>query len=413
IVFIFAGISKERNEDYYKFYDEQLDRTIYDLTKDEKNKNRFEEERRKEDERLYYVALTRAIARLYIPYIPDNKKNKSTFIELINKNIKFLIESKKVNILDVKKVLETVKFNNKETKILSIPCDFLKPLNIKLLKDEIFSFSSLTLKKDKNNEFSIPEIDYSIKEDDENTAYPIKKEENLPGSVEVGLIFHEIMEEISFEKVDEELNNFKNNPEINALIENKIKKFIPYSYKIKEEKVEPIKQELINIIHCTLNKNLGDNIVLRKISEKNMIKEVQFYYILEREKQNYYINGIIDLLFKHNDKYYLLDWKTNKLDSYDKEKIKIEMEDKSYLLQLKIYLISIIKWLSKRIPDFNYEKNFGGIFYLFVRGINEKNNDGIFFYKPPSISCIDEYLAELKKLSLIKGEIFDSNIRYY
>jgi exodeoxyribonuclease V beta subunit len=58
------------------------------------------------------------------------------------------------------------------------------------------------------------------------------------------------------------------------------------------------------------------------------------------------------------------------------------MAENNYNLQLHVYTVAVCKYLTLRKPDFDYEKDFGGVIYLFVRGIRAEGKEGIFFFKP-------------------------------
>jgi exodeoxyribonuclease V beta subunit len=98
------------------------------------------------------------------------------------------------------------------------------------------------------------------------------------------------------------------------------------------------------------------------------------------------LNGRIDLFFETGGRYYILDWKSNSLGNaiaaYNMENIKVAMAENNYNLQLHVYTVAVCKYLTLRKPDFDYEKDFGGVIYLFVRGIRAEGKEGIFFFKP-------------------------------
>ncbi len=103
------------------------------------------------------------------------------------------------------------------------------------------------------------------------------------------------------------------------------------------------------------------------------------------------LNGFIDLFFRHNGRYYLLDWKSNRLEgrsaNFSPERLPSAMVDSFYFLQYLIYTVAAVKYLRMRLGQFGaeeYEKLFGGVFYLFVRGVTpEHPGRGVFFDKPP------------------------------
>jgi exodeoxyribonuclease V beta subunit len=98
------------------------------------------------------------------------------------------------------------------------------------------------------------------------------------------------------------------------------------------------------------------------------------------------MNGKIDLFFRHDGKYYILDWKSNflggKTEDYSNEHLWRAMEENNYHLQYHIYIIALCKYLSLRVPGFSYEKDFGGVIYLFLRGVLKDRPEGIFYHKP-------------------------------
>lgn len=99
------------------------------------------------------------------------------------------------------------------------------------------------------------------------------------------------------------------------------------------------------------------------------------------------MNGKIDLFFEREGRFYILDWKSNylgfNLENYNSEGVLNAMNESNYHLQYLIYTVALKKYLSSRIPDFDYEKQFGGVVYLFLRGLRKGNAGGVFTAKPP------------------------------
>jgi exodeoxyribonuclease V beta subunit len=85
-----------------------------------------------------------------------------------------------------------------------------------------------------------------------------------------------------------------------------------------------------------------------------------------------FMKGFIDLVFQHEGKFYLVDWKSNYLGStfgsYADEALIKTMEDNLYILQYHLYTLALYQYLRRRKPDFNYETDFGGVYYIFIRG---------------------------------------------
>lgn len=98
------------------------------------------------------------------------------------------------------------------------------------------------------------------------------------------------------------------------------------------------------------------------------------------------MNGKLDLFFAHNDRYYILDWKSNYLgatpEDYQEEALKEVMSSEGYHLQYHLYTLAAVRYLKTRLPDFDYERHFGGVIYLFLRGIRQGKDTGVFCCKP-------------------------------
>ncbi len=115
-----------------------------------------------------------------------------------------------------------------------------------------------------------------------------------------------------------------------------------------------------------------------------------------------YLRGFIDLVFRFQGRYYLLDWKSNHLGDrftdYNPLRIREVMAEEFYFLQYHLYVLALDQYLRLRLPGYTYENDFGGVFYLFIRGMHPQNEagSGIFFDRPPS-GLVDALRAKLIK----------------
>jgi len=98
------------------------------------------------------------------------------------------------------------------------------------------------------------------------------------------------------------------------------------------------------------------------------------------------MNGKIDLFFEHEGRFYILDWKSNYLgyrpEDYDTAGVRNAMDENNYHLQYLLYAVALKKYISARMPSFDYEQHFGGVIYLFLRGIRSNSADGVFTARP-------------------------------
>jgi len=111
------------------------------------------------------------------------------------------------------------------------------------------------------------------------------------------------------------------------------------------------------------------------------------------------MNGKMDLFFEHEGRYYILDWKTNHLGAamanYSTPVLVEAMREHNYHLQYLIYTLAAKKYLESRLPGFNYEKQFGGVIYFFIRGARTGSGNGVYTIKPPvaTISALEKMIT--------------------
>ena len=112
------------------------------------------------------------------------------------------------------------------------------------------------------------------------------------------------------------------------------------------------------------------------------------------------LKGFIDLVFRHEGRYYLLDYKSNWLgesaEAYTREAMAAAMQSHRYDLQYQLYTLALHRYLRHRIAGYDYERHFGGVIYLFLRGVEADNSQqGIFTTRPDAalISQMDALFA--------------------
>jgi exodeoxyribonuclease V beta subunit len=108
---------------------------------------------------------------------------------------------------------------------------------------------------------------------------------------------------------------------------------------------------------------------------------------LQFQQREGFMRGFIDLLFRFGERYYIVDWKSNWLGNrpgdYDEEAVRACMVQHSYFLQYHLYAVAADLYLSSRIAGYEYDKQFGGVFYVFFRGLDpEKPRRAIFRDRP-------------------------------
>ncbi|HDZ2870748.1 TPA: exodeoxyribonuclease V subunit beta [Klebsiella pneumoniae] len=112
------------------------------------------------------------------------------------------------------------------------------------------------------------------------------------------------------------------------------------------------------------------------------------------------LKGFIDLVFRHEGRYYLLDYKSNWLgedrEAYTRPAMEQAMRAHRYDLQYQLYSLALHRYLRHRLADYDYDRHFGGVIYLFLRGMDgQEGGQGIFTTRPvrPLIDSLDQLFA--------------------
>ncbi len=153
---------------------------------------------------------------------------------------------------------------------------------------------------------------------------------------------------------------------------------------------------------------------LADLDEQDVLKEMPFYFHLregsterinellvfssvvqpiQERKLKGYLTGFVDLVCRYQGKYYIMDYKTNYLGDhfrdYTKDLLVAAMHDHNYGLQYWIYTLVLHRFLLNTMPTYDYEKDFGGVFYLFARGMSPEYPENGLFFDRPEVSVLD------------------------
>lgn len=159
-------------------------------------------------------------------------------------------------------------------------------------------------------------------------------------------------------------------------------------------------------VRRTLSVTLPDGFALRDVARRACLPELEFYLPAHRldaralrqlleedddslqfESRRGWLKGFIDLVFEHRGRFYIIDWKSNRLGTnsraYSTEALAVTMARQRYTLQLHLYTVALHRYLKCRIADYDYEQHFGGVMYMFVRGIDLADESlGVHFQRP-------------------------------
>ena len=409
-----------------KYYDAESDQTILDINEDKESLALADKERLAEDLRLIYVALTRAVYGCFIGAAPLAKGRATkppTGVHLSAMGY-LLQDGQPMGVADLETAINKHVQNLTCVVNASLPDEHDQPfvalesepevLYARVLENPIdrdwrmTSYSGIVKQgshghSDVLSDLVRLDVDSSDDSDENEELEPERSIFTFPRGARPGTFLHSLFEEVEFtEPADSEANT----QAITQLME---------SEQIEEEWL-PILQQLIDTVLATPLD--GKKIVLNQKNSSQRLVEMEFLLPIEvlaapalnRVIQRHdplsakagdlgfhtvkgMLKGFIDLVFEHDGKYYVLDWKSNHLGDevsfYHGEALKSAMVDHRYDLQYQIYALALHRFLRSRVANYDYETHFGGVYYLFLRGMDGESEHGIFNAKP-SQAFLDE-----------------------
>jgi exodeoxyribonuclease V beta subunit len=96
------------------------------------------------------------------------------------------------------------------------------------------------------------------------------------------------------------------------------------------------------------------------------------------------LTGFMDLVLVFEGRYYVLDYKSNKLPGYAPAQLQQAILAHRYDVQYTLYLLALHRLLKARLPGYDYDLHVGGALYLFLRGIDQ-HGAGLHLDRPPKV----------------------------
>ena len=112
-----------------------------------------------------------------------------------------------------------------------------------------------------------------------------------------------------------------------------------------------------------------------------------------------FLKGYVDLVFRRDGYYYVVDWKSNRLNGqaadFTAEGVRAEMAKEGYFFQYLLYSVALHRFLGETMgADYSWDRNFGGVRYCFLRGIASGGTAPVFIDRPGE-ALLDKLSAAL------------------
>ncbi|MFT4062489.1 MAG: exodeoxyribonuclease V subunit beta [Edaphocola sp.] len=351
------------------------------LTDGEKEFYRLQQEQ--ENRRLIYVAITRSVYKCFV-YKNNSNKKKNSSLGVFYDALQQAEGSELIEIATVPE-LHPAEYHATAGQTLQPPL-FAERFELQQTNWRKLSYSGITL----SGEHLPRERASNFEQEYDEFVFG-----KLRFGAATGNLLHDLLEKI----------DFTNTNKWDELTERTLKSFLPAAGTAYHALINTLMQ---HVVGCNIALG-GKTFSLSEVPFYHRLPELEFDFPLNGFNTHLLkslagdgkeintrsldvdavcgiMNGKIDLFFMHRNRYYILDWKSNYLgykeDDYTKESLLQAMNEHNYHLQYLIYTLAAKKYLGSRMPDFDYEKHFGGVVYVFLRGVHAGSSNGIFTARP-------------------------------
>ncbi len=452
--FAWSGSRFRRSKEPFTFHDEDDNmRLTLDLGSADMDENRVfaEKEQLAENLRLFYVALTRAKNRCYFVWGRFKEAETSAPAYLLHQpeswEGKSIVSAtgERFSALTDKDLFEELKGIQKKARgtinLVEMPTTHpsnhpsihpsihlpTHPTTLPLTCREfsgdidrswrISSFSSLISGQPRGAELadrdaiSLPDsynqmaLEESTLEEEPSGIFA------FPGGTKAGTFLHDILEHLDFAQ--------KDTSPMEKLVTEKLD-----VYGFEPTWQETICRMIQKVLSVPLEPSRKD-FTFSRIRNADRLNELEFYFPLQSispkklagllrscfsshfpehiERLHFapvrgFMKGFIDMVFQFEGRFYLVDWKSNflggRVGDYGQEALAAVMEKEFYVLQYYIYTLALDQYLRLRLAGYNYETHFGGVYYIFLRGVDPERGPDFGIYRDLPSSELVESLRE-------------------
>jgi exodeoxyribonuclease V beta subunit len=438
--YLWDGGAGRSNQEPYLFHDPDAGYgAVLELGSErfDQDHEREREERLAESLRLLYVALTRARHRCYLPWGSVKGSGGSALAWLLHSQA----ESGTFSLDDGAETLARLDDAGLNTELEALaagsagsiawepmPVDGVQPQQALSMPPQltqarrfngfipslqrIASFSSLV----SGHSEDLP--DYDAQSDKAERLEPLSERFDIhgfPRGSGAGRCLHAILEQVDFQDLSQ--------PGVLPLIEEQLR------LHAIEPRWSPVVMDLLGQMVVTPLSPQG--LTLDQVAREKRLDEMEFHFPVHRldpariqrlgerhgfsrqpamtqglggvssERLDGFIKGFIDLTFEWRGRFYLADYKSNWLgqgvEEYHPEALQGAMLEHGYPLQYALYTLALHRYLRRRLDGYDYDRHMGGVYYLFLRGINPESGPdrGVVAERPDAafIEALDRLVA--------------------
>lgn len=379
-------------------------------------KHQLANEESAENERLLYVALTRARKKLYLAMFPRDAplRKLDGYYRKLNDRLNALAAGEGEARRRFEKLVEVVPlraggarpaqeesakangagFPALPESLLSDAQDhqLARSLRAIVARHRALSIDSYTsLQRRATLAYQADPSIFKYDVDPAATEPPLR--DDLAGGRAVGIFLHEVIEQLDLRALAHapDLETWRATTEVRETIAATARR-----HQVSQAEAGLVRgaQIVFNALRSPLA--LGNQIVPGLVNCEGAAREMEFTFPIpapdhpllgagrgrEWTIDRGLLVGFVDFVFRFHNRTYFADWKSDLLPSYDPATIAAHVSD-HYLVQARIYTVGIVRLL--RIRDRSeYEDRFGGLVYVFLRGVKPDGDGrvGAYFHRP-------------------------------
>jgi len=359
-------------------------------------------ERAEEDQRLLYVALTRARAKLILPYVPEGTltRDLSGSYTQLNKRLRIVERETRLEpLFEIETAVAPRLDSESERGIAGTPldgntiCDWLASTSQPVVSDG--EFTDLALR----HRGLIIESYTSLQAADPDEfktsvdAIEVRTDNvDLPGGRQVGIFLHEAIEKLDFKSFGDlpDIHSWMKRDDVRELFASLMRRHGVNDPRWLDRGPEIVFNALTSRIA------LGETVLEGGLYRLPEVREMEFAYPIPEKHHTFlgdgpngawtvergYIKGFIDLVFRRDRLMYFADWKGDLMPSYEPAAVARHVE-RHYRLQARIYSVGVVRLLGIH-TEHDYDSKFGGLLYVFLRGVSKTGDGkcGLYFARP-------------------------------
>lgn len=416
VVFVAGGLGRLTDRDaVHVFHSDTGERLAWVGRMPEEVGAQCSREAREEEQRLQYVALTRAKARLYLPYfgpvdetaravlgasddeqvcsykLPEDasyasvQRRLAAILEAPDADAQRLFERRPIACGES---LDSATSSGLPLGSWTPPPDLLADRDVSAEYDGLrrqhgglfitsYSRMAAAAHAQSGEEFKL----------EARTLAPVR-EDDLPGGAETGLFLHDVLERLPLDSLegDPPVDEWSTRPDVAPLFTG-----AALAHGLNDSHLPRAHQ----IVHTalTLPLTLHEGRALAGLARADrVVREMEFLFPFPEDRLprvdepwarfedlgRGFVKGFVDLIFEHDGLVYFADWKSDRLAAFDAASMQSHVTA-HYALQARLYTLALVRLLELHTQA-DYDRRFGGLLYLFVRGMGP--DSGVHYERP-------------------------------